>query len=86
MTEEQLYGAAVATMAAESLELDETQPTDRRRHNRGVPGNRGGGRPAKRKTLLIDGVLQDGHYQLVAITSETIVLQTINSGQAPGKE
>lgn len=60
--------------------------SDKRLLNRGVPGNKGGGRPAKRKTLLIDGVLQDGHYQLVAITSETIVLQTINAGHAPGKE
>lgn len=66
-------------------QINEATPVDGRRHNRGVPGNKGGGRPAKRKTLLIDGIIQDGHYQLVAVTPETIVLQTV-TGHAPGKE
>lgn len=56
---------------------DETQPIDRRKRNRGVPGNRGGARPRKAKTLLIDGVLQDGEYYLLAITPKTITLQSV---------
>jgi hypothetical protein len=65
----------------------QTAPSvDGRRRNRGVIGNKGGGRHPKRKTLLIDGIIQDGHYQLVAVTSETIVLQTVNAGHAPEKE
>lgn len=77
MTEKQLYDDAFALMGNAPLELDETQPIDRRKRNRGVPGNRGGARPRKAKTLLIDGALQDGEYYLLAITSETIALQTV---------
>lgn len=38
------YDEAFAQMGAAPLELDEAQPTDRRRYNRGTRGNRGGGR------------------------------------------
>lgn len=74
MTTEQLYDEAFAQMGSAPLELDETQPIDRRKRNRGVKGNGGGARPRKAKTLLIDGVLQDGEYYLLAITPETITL------------
>lgn len=68
--------------------MTEKENVVRRKGRRAGPayGTRAGGRPAKRKTLLIDGIIQDGHYQLVTVTSETIVLQTINAGHAPGKE
>lgn len=49
---------------------------DRRRYNRGTRGNRGGGRKHARRTLLIDGVVQDGHYTVVSIDRNTIVLQS----------
>lgn len=49
---------------------------DRRKYNRGTPGNRGG-RPPKAKTLVIDGVVQDGQYAVVAVTPETVTLRTV---------
>lgn len=49
---------------------------DRRKHNRGTLGNRGG-RPPKPKTLVIDGVVQDGQYAVVAVTPETVTLRTV---------
>lgn len=49
---------------------------DRRRYNRGTLGNRGG-RPPKPKTLVIDGVVQDGQYAVVAVTPETVTLRTV---------
>jgi hypothetical protein len=49
--------------------------TDNRRNNRGNPGNRGGGRPRLRKTLVINGVIQDGHWTVVSVTPETIVIE-----------
>lgn len=55
------------------------RPDDGRRRNRGVEGNSGGGRPPKRKTLLLNGVIQDGHWRIVSVTAETIVLESIGS-------
>lgn len=63
-------------------EQQEAPPLNPRRNNRGVPGNRGGGRKPKPKTLVIDGILQDGHYQLVSVTPETIVLKSIHADRA----
>ena len=76
MTEVQLYDEAFAQMGRAPLELDEAQPTDKRRYNRGTRGNRGGGRKHARRTLLIDGVVQDGHYTVVSINRNTIVLES----------
>ncbi len=70
------YDEAFAQMGVAPLELDEAQPEDRRRYNRGIKGNRGGGRKHARRTLLIDGVVQDGHYVVVSIDRNTIVLQS----------
>jgi hypothetical protein len=49
--------------------------TDNRRNNRGNPGNRGGGRPRLRKTLVMNGVPQDGYWTVVSVTKETIVIE-----------
>ena len=71
-------GQALADMSTEPLELDETQPEDRRRYNRGNRGNRGGGRPFARRTLVINGVVQDGTYTVVSYNRETIILEQAN--------
>lgn len=75
MTEKQLYDEAFCQMGEAPLEIDEAQPIDRRRFNRGTVGNKGG-RPAKRKTLIINGVTQDGHWRLVDETPETIIIES----------
>ena len=76
MTEKKIYDEAFRQMGAAPLDLDEAQPTDKRRYNHGTPGNRGGGRKLARRTLLIDGIVQDGHYVVVSIDRNTIVLQS----------
>lgn len=72
------YDEAFRQMGAAPLDLDEARPTDKRRYNRGVKGNRGGGRKLARRTLLIDGVAQNGHYVVVSIDRNTVVLETTN--------
>lgn len=41
--------------------------------------NPNAGRKPKRKTLLIDGILQEGHYRIVAETSDTITIESIHT-------
>lgn len=56
------------------------QPPKRRGRRAGTEyGTRGGGRPRLRRTLVIDGVLQEGHYLVVSLTKETIVLQSVRT-------
>lgn len=55
------------------------RPDDGRRRNQGVEGNSGGGRPPKRKTLLLNGVPYGGHWRIVSVTPETIVLESVDS-------
>jgi len=54
---------------------------DRRKFNRGTVGNRGG-RPPKRRTLVMDGIIQDGHWRVVSVNDETIVIESINAARA----
>ena len=52
-----------------------TRP-DRRRNNGGARS--GTGPKPKRKTLIINGVIQDGHWRLVAVTGDTLVLESVD--------
>lgn len=65
-------------MAATESKPERTE--DRRKYNRGTKGNKGG-RPPRPKTLLIDGIIQSGHYRLVAQTGDTLVLESVNMEQ-----
>ena len=53
-----------------------TRPDDRRRNNGGARS--GTGPKPKRKTLIINGVIQDGHWRLVAVTGDTLVLESVD--------
>lgn len=55
------------------------RPDDGRRQNQGVEGNSGGGRPPKKKTLLLNGVVQDGHWRIVDVTTDSIILESVDS-------
>lgn len=76
MTETQLYDEAFAQMSAAPPEPGENVGPRRGRRAGAGYGTKAGGRPRKPKTLLIDGVLQDGLYALVSVTSETIVVES----------
>ncbi len=77
MTEEQEYDKAFKEMGSAPLEYGETQPEDKRIHNRGTKGNKGGGRPRRRRMLVIDGIAQDGSYAIVSITADIITITRI---------
>ena len=77
MTEEQEYDKAFKEMGSAPLEYGETQPGDKRKFNRGTKGNKGGGRPRRKRTLVIDGIAQDGSYAIVSITADTIAITRI---------
>ncbi len=74
MTEEQEYDKAFKDMGSDPLEYGETQPEDKRIHNRGTKGNKGGGRPRRRRMLVIDGIAQDGNYVIASITEDAITI------------
>lgn len=77
MTEEQLYDEAFRQMSEAPLVNVQREHGDRRRFNRGTKGHKGGtGRPRGLRTLVIDGIVQDGHYVLVSCDRWTIVLQS----------
>ena len=77
MTEEQEYDKAFKEMGSAPLEYGETQPEDKRIHNRGTKGTKGGGRPRRRRMLVIDGIAQDGSYAIVSITADIITITRI---------
>lgn len=54
-----------------------TRPDDGRRNNGGA--RNGTGPKPKRKTLVINGVIQDGHWRLVAVTGDTLVLESVGA-------
>ena len=94
MTEEQEYDKALREMAAEPLDIDEQQHAEEMGRQRGGarpaqrsddgryanPGGprEGAGRKIKPKTLLIDGVLQEGRFRLVSVTADTITVVSIH--------
>lgn len=53
-----------------------TRTDDGRRNNGGKRS--GTGPKPKRKTLIINGVIQDGHWRLVSITKDTLVIEGTN--------
>lgn len=77
MSEDELYDEAFRQMGSAPLEPGETQPVDRRRYNRGSRGNRGGGRPRRKRVLIIDGIQQDGCFVLIEMTADSIIVETV---------
>lgn len=80
MTEQQLYDEAFAQMAP--LEQDEAQAPRRwggagRGQGRKSGGRNPNGGRRQRKTLLINGVLQDGLYKVVEVNKDTIVIESV---------
>lgn len=54
-----------------------SRPDDGRRKNGGARS--GTGPKPKRKTLVLNGVIQDGHWRLVAVTGDTLVLDSVTT-------
>lgn len=74
------HDKALEEMGREPLEPYENVGPRRRGRRAGASyGTRAGGRPPKLKTLLIDGVLQDGAYRVVDINSDSIVIESVGA-------
>jgi hypothetical protein len=58
-----------------------TEKRSRGRQSGANYGARSGGRPRRAKTLVINGVIQDGHWTVVSVTPETIVIESSATGR-----